>query len=83
MNDWIKVAKSFYRQIEMLPNTMIVRHGFNIDDEHVGWMEVVDQEEDNIWFDYHVRKDFYQKWVEDVPLLLDRSCESLHNEYMS
>jgi hypothetical protein len=64
MSNWTKVAKSVYQQMEV--GAEVCRHGFKVDGECVGNMEVVDQDEDRLWFDYYVRTDFYRAWREST-----------------
>jgi hypothetical protein len=67
INNWIKVAKTVYQQIEV--GGEVCHHGFTVNGEHVGSMEVVDQDEDRFWFDYYVRADFYRSWRESALVL--------------
>lgn len=67
MANWVQVAKSVYNQMEA--SAEICHHGFAVNGEQVGWMEVVDRDEDCLWFDYHVRSDFYRAWRETMLIL--------------
>jgi hypothetical protein len=67
INNWIKVAKTVYQQIEV--DGDVCHRGFTVNGEQVGSMEVVDQDEDCLWFDYYVRADFYRAWRESTLVL--------------
>lgn len=66
MTNTVKVTNYTYMMIEKFFNADIVRHGFFVGTEQVGFMECVDQDEDRMYFDHYVREDFFNKYQEET-----------------
>lgn len=66
MTNFVKVPNRTYMMIEDFFNAEIVHHGFFIGEQQAGFMEVVDKDEDRMFFDYYVREDFFNKYQEET-----------------
>lgn len=62
MTEFFKVSSLTYHQIGREFGAEHNMHSLNVGYEQVGYMQMIDQDEDRMYFEYFISEDFYNKY---------------------
>jgi hypothetical protein len=62
MPEFCKVSSLTYDQIAREFSAEHFMHSLNIGYEQIGYMDMVEQDEDRMYFEYFIREDYYNRY---------------------